>query len=165
MNDTFESCASVMRSRGYDLAATDLSKEKGKGLQRGALRRSRPRLDIAAMLWHRMTNPLRRGAAFRYVTFDASSQRGVEIFASSERICTFDTEFFVTCQRRRLPLVVLGHGRVSLGDKLQAFVHQTWLEYGPFVKSVHVANAAVRQCLSDSGTEFGLCDARDVVPP
>ena len=67
-----------------------------------------------------------------------------------------------TVLQRRLPLVTLGRGRTTLRDKLHAHVHQTWLEYGPRGDTVLRANAAVRQCLSDMGTEFGLADARDI---
>ena len=63
---------------------------------------------------------------------------------------------------RRLPLVTLGHGRTPLEDKLQAHVHQTWLENKPRADALSRANSIVRQCLSDMGTEFALADAADV---
>ena len=64
---------------------------------------------------------------------------------------------------RRMPLSVLGQARAALIDKVQAHVHQTWLEYGPRAEDVRRANAAVRQCLSDMGTELAIADAADVV--
>ena len=41
-------------------------------------------------------------------------------------------------------------------------MHQTWLEYGPHMHRLESANAAVRQCLSDMGTEYGVADAVNV---
>ena len=43
-------------------------------------------------------------------------------------------------------------------------MHQTWLEYGPTENNAKEANADVRQCLSDMGTEFGIANYHDVVP-
>ena len=42
-------------------------------------------------------------------------------------------------------------------------VHETWLEYGPSTESVRRANADVRQCLSDMGTEFAIANFPDIV--
>ena len=42
-------------------------------------------------------------------------------------------------------------------------VHQTWLEYGPRVQDLRQANAYVRQCMSDMGTEFGIANYHDIV--
>ena len=68
-----------------------------------------------------------------------------------------------TVETRIMPLATLGKGRMGLAEKTQAFIHQTWLEYGPCVSGVRAANADVRVCLSDMGTELGIGDAKDVV--
>ena len=104
-------------------------------------------------------------AYFRYLAYDASPQRGIELFATVERVVTVDAcGNTVLVRERRLPLVTLGHGRASLSDKIQAHVYQTWLEYGSRLKHLRRANVVVRQCLSDMGTELGLVDAADVTP-
>ena len=54
-------------------------------------------------------------------------------------------------EQRRMPVSVLGHGRCGLSEKVQAHVHQTWLEYGPSIQQVRAANANVRQIISDIG--------------
>ena len=100
---------------------------------------------------------------FRYIAYDASPQRGVEIFADVERIIYVDAFGANAAVRdRRLPLATLGHGRCSLLDKVQAHIHQTWLDYGPTMRSLTRANRAARQCLADQGTEFGIADVADV---
>ena len=125
------------------------------------LRWARTRLDIACMLARREWYAKRAGSAYRYLGFDASPQSlGIEVFAIVERVIErpalrqwlFDrTEIDV--EVRRLPLSMLGHTHAGLADKVQAHVHQTWLEYGPSVEQVRRANLDVRQCLSDMGTE------------
>ena len=60
---------------------------------------------------------------------------------------------------RSLPMVTLGACRMGLAEKTQALVHQTWLDYGPRLEDVRVANLEVRQCFSDMGTELGLAGA------
>ena len=64
---------------------------------------------------------------------------------------------------RLQPLSILGHGRKRTADKLQAVVHQTWLEYGPSAETVRAANLSVRGVLTDLGTELPIVDALDVV--
>ena len=56
----------------------------------------------------------------------------------------------------------LATGDALLPDKVQAHIHQTWLDYGPTMCSLTRANCAVRQCLSDQGTEFAIADVSDV---
>ena len=62
-----------------------------------------------------------------------------------------------------MPISVLGHGRTALADKIQANVHQTFLDYGPSIAQVRLANLDVRQVISDMGTEIAICDHPDVV--
>ena len=135
---------------------------------RATLTRGRVRLDVAAMLCRRWHWAREARQVFRYLAYDASPQKGVEIFATVERVLTVlsNDRFSATSavDERRLPLVTLGHGRTSLEDKVQAHIHQVWLEYGPGQDTLQRANSAVRQCLSDMGTEFGLADVVDVTP-
>ena len=128
------------------------------------------RVDFASMLARRAWYK-KHGPTFRYLAFDASPQKGHEIFVTVERVVLRDdvAAFGASpprpaVQERLLPVVVLGSGRMSLADKAQAHVHQVWLDYGPSVDSVRLANADVRQCLSDMGTEFGISEVRDLVP-
>ena len=134
------------------------------------LERARIRLDVCAMLTHRIV--AKSEPAFRYLFFDASPQRsGREVFATCERLVPVSA---VACDRvvgiptssivdRKLPICGLGQGRMALADKVSCLVHQCWLEYGPSASDVRTANARVRQCLSDMGTEFAICDYPDVV--
>jgi hypothetical protein len=130
---------------------------------RTTLHRARVRLDVAAMLFHRWQFAQDKRQLFRYIAYDASPQRGVEIFVVVERIIHVDAcGANAAVRNRRLPLVTLGHGRCSLLDKVQAHIHQTWLDYGPTMCSLTRANSVARQCLSDQGTEFAIADVSDV---
>ncbi|MFM7989293.1 MAG: hypothetical protein ACKPKO_59265, partial [Candidatus Fonsibacter sp.] len=121
------------------------------------------RLDVAATFCRRWLLSRERNQVFRYLAYDALPQGGVEVLAPVERVLTLTHAGHPPLvQERRLPWVTLGHGRTTLFDKLQSHFHQVWLEYGPGVESVERASSAVRQCLSDMGTEFGLADAADV---
>ena len=109
---------------------------------------------------------------YRDFCFDASPQRsGREIFAACERVvrCSdvdgraladIDPSRFTN---RRLPICGLGQGRTTPPDKVSCLVHQIWLDYGPSASDVRKACRSVRQCLSDMGAEFGVCDYPDVV--
>ena len=138
---------------------------------RKALRLARVRFDIACMLHRRQWYANHIGSTFRYVGFDASPQRpGIEVFATVERVVARRDVLALPCGQlprdaevRRFPLSALGHSKASLPDKLQAHVHQVWLEYGPSVEQVRTANLDVRQCLTDMGTEWGIADCADVV--
>ncbi len=133
-----------------------------------AVRRACVRLDIASMLawraWYKA-----RGPAYRYLSFDASPQRGQEYFVTVERLVLCSTMDQLASGdmpnvlQRLMPLCVLGSGRMGLAEKVQTHVHQVWLEYGPSVQDVRSANRNVRQCLSDMGHELDIADARDVV--
>ena len=59
--------------------------------------------------------------------------------------------------------MILGQGRTGVAEKGQALMHQTMLDYGPTADRVRKANHCVRQCLTDMGTEIGVCDTRDFV--
>ena len=127
------------------------------------------RLDAAMMLERRewYADQVAEAAApasrpERYLAFDASPQHGIELFATVERLVRVD-EPSGSVEQRSMPLVALGQGRAGVADKLVALVHQTWLEYGPTVSRVQAANARVRSCLTDMGTELAIADSRDVV--
>ena len=66
-------------------------------------------------------------------------------------------------EQRRMPVSMLGHGRCSLADKVQAHVHQTWLEYGPSIQQVRAANADVRHIITGMGTDIAIADHHDVL--
>ena len=134
-------------------------------LKKSALRIARVRLDVSAMLCRREKFARQAGTLFRYLARGASPQTGMEVFKALERVHAVDVRSGVpVVEERCLPLVTLGHGRLSLADKVQAHVRQTWLEYGPSLKSLARANAAVRQCLTGMGTEYGVAGAPDVTP-
>jgi hypothetical protein len=117
------------------------------------------------MIWHRERFKRTKLLQLRYLAFDASPQNGVEIFATVERLLTVQPGSFApSVEERSLPLVTLGHGRASLLEKLQAHVHQVWLDYGSSLRRLKHASLMVRQCLTDRGTEFGIVDAADVTP-
>ena len=131
-------------------------------------RRQIVRMDIASMLARRQWYKA-HGPTYRYLAFDASPQHGQEYFVSVERVVRrvhlqHAPEQLPAVESRVLPLCTLGCGRMGLADKVQAHVHQVWLEYGPSVRNVRAANLDVRQCLSDMGTELAIGDALDCVP-
>ncbi len=144
---------------------------KGMLPSKDTLLRGRIRYDIASMLARRGVYS-RLGPFYRYIYFDASPQRpGVEIFATSERVVRQTSviqskpsgAWPLEVEERRLALASLGQGRASLSDKVHAHCHQCWLEYGPSVESLRVANADVRGVLSDMGVELGICDYADIL--
>ena len=93
---------------------------------RQTLHRARVRLDVVAMLFHRWQFAQEKRQLFRYIAYDASPQRDVEIFVAVERIIYAVVGGANAAVRdRRLPLVTLGHGRCSLVDKVQAHIHRT----------------------------------------
>ena len=119
---------------------------------------------LARRQWYKAHGP-----TYRYLAFDASPQHGQEYFVIVERVVRRDhlqhaPEQLPAVESRVLPLGTLGCGRMGLADKLQAHVHQVWLDYGPSVRNVRAANLDVRQCLSDMGTELAIGDALDCVP-
>ena len=59
-------------------------------------------------------------------------------------------------------LATIGHGRVSLLDKIQAHAPQAGLVYGPPLQTLARANASARQRSLDMGAEFGVADAPEV---
>ena len=139
--------------------------------KKDTLRRSRARLDCAAMLQRRLWYG-EQGPTYRYLGIDASPQRpGLEVLVTVERVIRRsdvrgmapEQRWPMNVEQRRLPVSVLGHGRCGLAEKVQANVHQTWLEYGPSVAQVCAANADVRQILSDMGTESAIVDYPNVV--
>ena len=127
------------------------------------------RVDMAAMLARRAWYAA-NGPTYRHIAFDASPQQGQEFFVTVERVIKRSAMASVASwrdrpevQTRTLPLTTLGKSRMGLAEKTQALIHQIWLEYGPSASDVRAANLDVRVCLSDMGTELGICDAKDVV--
>jgi len=148
-----------------------LSKVEVVKPSRWTLARKRVSLDMAMMLWRRSWAAC-AGPVCRYVAFDASPQRGREIFATVERVVKLeDIAAWVNspdgqlppAEDRRLPLCTLGALRMGLAEKLQTHVQQVWLEYGPGLEEVRATTAAARQCLSDQGTELAIADAPDLL--
>ena len=133
------------------------------------LRTARCRFDMAATLLRRWWYST-HGPTYRYLGIDASPQRpGLEVLAIVERVIKrSDTHSLQPGQKppvevRQLPMSILGHGRQGLAEKVQSTIHQTWLEYGPSVEQVRLANLDVRQVLSDMGHERDIADYDDVV--
>ena len=118
---------------------------------------------MAMMLWHRIANGIGEPRTFRYLTYDASPQGGVEIFCTAERVVTFSRDLANSVVIRRLPLVQLGHAHLGVADKAQALMHQVWLDYGPAAVDIEKANNVCRQNLSDMGHEFDIADSRNIL--
>ena len=120
------------------------------------------------MLWNRVAWK-RHGPVYRHVAFDASPQHGQEVFVTVERVIAHAALAgrswgnLPPVEERSLPVSVLGKGRQGVAEKAQAFVHQTWLEYGPFRRSVREALASVCTVLTDHGAEASIIDCRDIV--
>ena len=132
------------------------------------IRFARRRLDVCAMLAHRVLS--KSVLAFHYLAFDASPQRsGREVFCTYEHVIARNAVSASEHIRpedvvvRKLPISALGQGRFSLADKVACLVHQIWLDYGPTEADVCQFCLSVRQCLSDMGTEHGICNYRNVV--
>ena len=122
------------------------------------------KVGLASMLarreWHSRCEPM-----YRCVAFDASPQHGQEFFATVERVVTRSSVASLASATERpavetrvLPLATLGKCRMGLAEKAQAYIHQTWLEYGPRIEDVRSANADVRVCLADMDTELAIGD-------
>jgi len=103
-----------------------LSKVQVAKPSRWTLARKRVSLDMAMMLWRRSW-AASAGPVCRYVAFDASPQRGREIFATVERVVKLgDIAVWVDSpdgqlppvEDRRLPLCTLGALRMGLAEKL-----------------------------------------------
>lgn len=126
--------------------------------------------DIASMIANReWSQDLEE---FQYVGFDASPQRpGLEIFVTNERVVKgVDLDAWAPgapwpeVSVRKLPLGLLGQAKAKLADKVQTHIWQRWLVRGPTIERVRECNLNCRQCLSDMGVEFSICDYIDVVP-
>ena len=131
------------------------------------LRRARVHLDAAAMLWTRSRTASRKDtASFRYLSFDASPQRGWEMFGSVERLVTLEQLLSEKPEvtARRLPLTVLNASKQKLQDKVMAHIHQVTLMCGRDIKVLRKVNREVRQCITDMGVELGIGDFPDVLP-
>lgn len=130
------------------------------------LRRGRVKLDCASMLQRRLWYAS-NGPTYRYLGIDASPQRpGQEVLVCVERVirsADVHPNSKPPVEERRLPPSTLGHGRYGLAEKVQATIHQTWLDYGPSLAQTRSANMDVRQVLTDMGTEFGIVDYPDVL--
>lgn len=128
--------------------------------------RGRIRLDVACMLQRRQWYA-EKGPTFRYLTYDASPQGGLEVFATVEDVVpradvvgrTLEVVDASVLHRVNLPLVVLGTGRTGLVDKAAAHVHQGWVHYGARLR---LACLDVRGVCTDLGTEFGIGDYPDI---
>ena len=172
VDKTAESGLRVYYPDDYEQRLAELGSQ-GRGNVPGvkALSQGRVHLDIACMLLRRRW-AAKAGPLFRYVGIDASPQRpGLEVLATVERVIV-RAHVHTAAQPgqpkpaveiRRMPVVLLGHGRCGLAEKVQAHIHQTWLEYGPSLAQVRAANADVRQVVSDMGTELAIADYHDVV--
>ena len=155
-------------SRRRGRVASRMERSSTDVASKDTLARAVVRLDQAAMLWRRKSWR-RDGPVFRHIAFDASPQHGQEVFVTVERVtarvalvgCRWDS--LPPVEERSLPVVVLGKGRQGVAEKAQAFVHQTWLEYGPSRAAVREALASVRTVLTDMGAEAGIVDCRDLV--
>jgi len=158
VDSTIDAVASLEEGDGMSGVASVVRQNLGDGPRRTSLQRYRVRLDMAMMLWHRIANGIDEPRTFRYLTYDASPQGGVEIFCTAERVVTFSRDLANKVVIRRLPLVQLGHGRLGVADKAQALMHQCWLDYGPAPSDVQKANDVCRQNLSDMGHEFDIAD-------
>ena len=101
---------------------------------------------------------------FHYLALDASPQRsGWEVVCIYEHVISRNVVSASSRIRpedvvvRKLPICALGQGRFSLADKVACLVCQIWLDYGPTEADVCQCCLSVRQCLSDMGTEHGIC--------
>ena len=130
------------------------------------------RLDVASMRahrhWHEEHHPV-----VRYSFVDASPLGGYEILNSSEivipraafrgkktlmEISDNDIVF------RRHPPVGLALGNCDAANKAEAYLHQTWLDYGSSTALLKSALDGVVSMLVDLGVERLVNDYFDIVP-
>ena len=172
MSNSKQSCADQLNflfpdSSGKGLSALESLEASGFHFpSTTSLRRFQIRFDIAAMLGHRHHHAM-HGPFFHYLFCDASPQnrQSVEIFVSGEYI--IPQQDLVTAidghsyAMNLHPLATLGVGCASASDKLQALVHQYWLQYGPDLGVLRSVFHNVRSVLTDMGVEMGIANARD----
>ena len=129
-----------------------------KPASRFTITRSRYRFDASMMMLRRHFN--NHPGLRRQLFFDASPQKGVEIFACREIVHTGDPR---EAQNRRLPLTTLGVGHFSAIDKAMALLHSLALEAGFDVISLRHACWSVRCMLPDAGAEHLVIDCPDII--
>ena len=84
--------------------------------------RATVQLDQVAMFWNR-PEARRRGAAARYISFDASPQHGQEVFVTVERVVARAALHGLghherpVVERHTLPVCILGVGRMGFAEK------------------------------------------------
>ena len=125
---------------------------------------SRVRLGITMMLVHRVllqSDLIQKVKTHRYLAFAGSPQLGLELFAGiSDEI---RDGAIGTLQRRRLPIVTLGHGHQALCDKVAAMLWCVGLEVGLRSEPLKQWCDTVRSITTDFGQESGLANYHDVV--
>ena len=124
---------------------------------RVTLTRSRYRFDAAVMMLRRHYN--NHPGLRRQLLFDASPQKGVEIFACTEIVHTGNPN---DAQNRRLPLTTLGVGHFSAIDKAMALLHSLGLEAGFNHTYLRHACCAVRCMLPDAGADHLITEFPDI---
>jgi len=119
------------------------------------------RLDIAAMCMERvLNNVVRDSGVRRFISVDASPQFGVECFCGVESFMVDDRQCLT---QQLLPLVTLGVGKLSLLDKIMAFLWTVFLIAGPTAEGVRKYCSEVYSVTTDFGVESLMCDFADVV--
>jgi hypothetical protein len=127
---------------------------------RKTLHEARIRLDWAQVLLARMHNRV-QADAIRYLTCDASPQKGEEMFVVREMVCRGKHR----SPWVRLPLMTLGAGCASALDKSAAMAHAVFLQSGPSMEEMRRYCSSVRAIVTDSGPELLIADAPDLLQP
>ena len=116
--------------------------------------RSRSRLDVVAMMlhrllmaWYRMHELIEYTLPYFYLYFDASPQkRGIELFAMSYD-CMVNNETF----RRQFPHLALDRGMLDRIGKTLAVLWQIFLMFGPLWEQMRWFLSRVCGCTADMG--------------
>ena len=96
---------------------------------------ARIRLDVLGMLLRRRDHD---GRFFsRTLSFDASPQGGLELFAGKEFVVVFDEKGDVfSGDHHSLPFSGMGHGHTGVIDKTMCLIHKVGLEVGMCPKAI-----------------------------
>ena len=123
---------------------------------------ARIRLDVLGMLLRRSDTV---GRSFsRTLSFDASPQGGLELFAGTEFVVVFDEKGDVfSGDHHSLPFSGMGHGHTGVIDKTMCLIHKVGLEVGMCPKAIRNYFDSVRACVTDCGTEWSVVDMPDYV--
>lgn len=129
---TLSACLKYAFPEEYKTSQAKLKDAGFVNPSRWTLIRARQQLDVTAMGMHRViarTQP----PAFKYLNFDASPIRGVEVFGIKESLLFKATH---NPSMRDMPIQILAHKCTGITDKSLCIMNAVFLEYGPTLEQM-----------------------------